>query len=152
MLRRIPVEKLTIIRDPKALALSFDSQHVRQAQIAKLEMMPVSLAVRRDVHHRLPGRCRLDHPHQAFTRRQRLLKRDRPRQWTIVKEQSNRSATAISMKIAVRATRIDRAIVNIGPSLITKRAITRRLRRRKNHIPQTLLDQHVERRIVDRSL
>ena len=80
MLRRIAIKKLAVIRDPKTFARRLHRQHVRQAQIAKLEMVPVSLAVCRDVHHRFSIRRRLNHPHQQVARRQRLLKSDRPRQ------------------------------------------------------------------------
>src|SRR5687767_15953250 len=50
------------------------------------------------------------------------------------------------MEIIVRSARIDQTIM---PLLITNGAITRRLRRSKNHVTQSLLDQYIERRFVN---
>ena len=88
-LGRILVQKLAVVCQPEALLLRLHFKRMRQTQIAKLEMMAVSLAVGRNVNHRPAIACSLKHLHQRPAGRESFLERDRARNWTIVKENGN---------------------------------------------------------------
>src|SRR5207245_10853408 len=63
-LGRILVQKLAVVCQPEALLLRLHFKRMRQTQIAKLEMMAVSLAIGRNVYHRPAIACSLKHLNQ----------------------------------------------------------------------------------------
>ena len=86
--RRMSIEILAIVRDPKTGFLRFDVQRMRQAEIAKLEMMTIRLAISRDMHEISAPRSLDELLHQPPARRERSLKRYGLCQWSIVEEDS----------------------------------------------------------------
>src|SRR5919206_3719262 len=107
-----------------------------QTEIAKLEVMPVSLAISRDVYQ-IPKPRRAHKPfHEATTRRQRSLERNRTREWSIVEKHRQRSSGSINMPKQIRLRHI-----NLPLSLI----------RSKDHITHPLLYQQREYLVVSGS-
>jgi hypothetical protein len=65
---------------------------VRQTEIAKLEMMTVRLAIRRDVDQIATQLCGADELfHDAAARRECALKSDGAREWSMVEENRDRA-------------------------------------------------------------
>ena len=78
-LGRMPIEILTIVCNPEPCLVCFKLQRMGQTEIAKLEMVPISLAISCYVNQISRSRRTNKVLHQSPTRRKRLLESNRPR-------------------------------------------------------------------------
>src|SRR6185369_2966928 len=110
---------------------------VRQTQISKLEMMPVSLAVSRYVNE-ISTRGRTDKLFdQSAARREGAFESDRACEWSMVEENRERPAGSVRVTEEIWPGCVDDAL-----SLI----------RRKDHIAHALFDEEREYLIIRRRL
>src|SRR6185369_15493469 len=73
---RMMIEILRIVRDPETRSLRFNPQRMRQTEIAKLEVVSVSLTISRDVYEIPEPRRSHKFFYQPAARRQSALKRN----------------------------------------------------------------------------
>src|SRR6185503_19613075 len=101
-LRRMVIEILRVVRDPKTGGLGFNPQRMGQTEIAKLEVMPVSLTVSRNVYKISEFRRSHKPLNQSATRGQCALERNRARKWSIVEKHCQRTSRSINVTKQVR--------------------------------------------------
>src|SRR6185369_100952 len=102
-----------------------------QTQIAKLEVMAVSLTVGRDVHQLAAGADKL--LDQSTTGRECAFESDRAREWSVVKENRDRAIRSVRMTKQIRLRSIDYTL-----SLV----------RREDHVTHALFDEQREHLVV----
>src|SRR6266536_402744 len=119
---------------------------MRQAKVAKLEMMTVSFPVCSHIHEGPELSGLLEHADQQLAGRQRLLKSDRASQWAIVKEDCDRPASFINVTIG--PGRVNPSISNLPPFNPSLSAKTCCLLRRENDKAQTLVDKQAKNGVI----
>src|SRR5262245_32699927 len=108
-----------------------------QTQITKLEVMPVSLAIGRNVDQ-ISTRRRADKLlHESTARREGSLESDRAREWSIVEENCERATRSIRMTEEIRLGSVDYVL-----SLVW----------REDDVTHALFDEEREHLIVRSSL
>src|ERR1044071_3974625 len=104
-----------------------------QTQITKLEMMPISFAVSRNVDE-IPSRRGADKLlDESAARRKCTFESNRAREWSIVKEDCERTAGSVRVTKEIRLGSIDDALPLV---------------RREDHVTHALFDEKREHLIV----
>ena len=145
-------EKLPVVRELREVILLDVVERVGERHVALRMMMPVGLAVRRDVNQLRPLACCGERADEAIGEVLALVKQplegDAARDRTVVEEERERASRGKCH--AVRHRRIDLRTADVGPHLLADRSHSLRLVRREHGEENFVLGEEVERVEIDR--
>src|ERR1051325_2230171 len=148
---RVVIEKLGVIRHLKPAPAGFDFERVDERAVAPVEMMPVGLAVGRDIDTATrTTRRALETIDQSLTRRQCAVKRYALGDRSVIEEDGDRATAPVAVKIFVSARGVDLPVVNTQPLCAGCGDVAHALglMRREDNVAQPLIDQRAEREVV----
>ena len=147
--RREALEERGVIGEREAALGELDVERVGESQIAEAEVMPVALAVGRDLHEGAAVGTRVLHGiGQGLAGRERAAEGDRVGELAVIEEKGDRAAGAVPVAVAAGAAGGSGALVHVEPGALAVHAHALRLTRREDRVAHPLFDERVESFVV----